>query len=176
MPPLPVIRPSSAGHGRLVRSLAPTLAGKGVWQPSFCVSWLQDNLMNQRVLIVEDEFLIALDLEATVQAMGMEVTGLAANKEQALRFAPTADVAFVDVNLSDGATGPEIGRRLAEDHGVAVVFMTGNPEMVAGGVKGTLGVVKKPVKPSVVEQSLKYAVARRNGALAAVPSQMLVFA
>ncbi|APO71602.1 response regulator [Rhizobium mongolense] len=132
--------------------------------------------MNQRVLIVEDELLIALDLEATVQAMGMEVTGLAANKEQALRFAPTADVAFVDVNLSDGATGPEIGRRLAQDHGIAVVFMTGNPEMVAGGVKGTLGVVKKPVKPSVVEQSLKYAVARRNGALAAVPSQMLVFA
>ncbi|UWU18787.1 response regulator (plasmid) [Rhizobium sullae] len=138
-------------------------------------SWLRDDIMNYRVLIVEDEFLIALDLEATVQAMGVEVTGLAANKEQALRLASTADVAFVDVNLSDGATGPEIGRRLAEEYGIAVVFMTGNPEMIAGGVKGTLGVVKKPVKPAVIEQSLKYAVARRNGALAAVPSQMLAF-
>lgn len=139
-------------------------------------SWLWDNQMNQRVLIVEDEFLIALDLEATVHSMGMEVTGFAANTEQALRFAPTAEIAFVDVNLSDGATGPEIGRKLAEDYGIAVVFMTANPEMVAGGVKGTLGVVSKPVMPSVVEQSLKYAVARRNGMLAAVPAQMLAFA
>ncbi|NLS03900.1 response regulator [Rhizobium sp. P32RR-XVIII] len=139
-------------------------------------SWLWDNQMNQRVLIVEDEFLIALDLEATVHSMGMEVTGFAANKDQALRYAPTADIAFVDVNLSDGATGPEIGRRLAEDYGIAVVFMTANPEMVAGGVKGTLGVVSKPVMPSVVEQSLKYAVAHRNGMLAAVPAQMRAFA
>ena len=139
-------------------------------------SWLRDDLINQRVLIVEDEFLIALDLEATVHSMGMEVTGFAANTEQALRFAPTADIAFVDVNLSDGATGPEIGRRLAEDYGVAVVFMTANPEMVAGGVKGTLGVVSKPVMPFVVEQSLKYAAARRKGILAAVPVHMLAFA
>jgi DNA-binding NarL/FixJ family response regulator len=139
-------------------------------------SWLQDNLMNPRVLIVEDEFLIALDLEATVHHMGLKVAGLAGNKEQALRLAPLADVAFVDVNLSDGATGPEIGRRLAEDYGVTVVFMTGNPETVANGVKGALGVVSKPVMPSVVEQSLKYAVARRAGMPAAVPPQMLVFA
>ena len=139
-------------------------------------SWLRDNLMNQRILIVEDEFLIALDLEATVQGMGLQVAGLAVNKEQALRLAPLADVAFVDVNLSDGATGPEIGRLLAEEYGVTVVFMTGNPEVVAAGVKGTLGVVSKPVLPSVVEQSLKYAVARRTGVLAAVPKQMLVFA
>lgn len=141
-------------------------------------SWLWDNQMNQRVLIVEDEFLIALDLEATVHSMGMEVTGFAANKDQALRYAPTADIAFVDVNLSDGATGPEIGLRISchEDYGVAVVFMTANPEIVAGGVKGTLGVVSKSVMPSVVEQSLKYAVARRNGMLAAVPAQMLAFA
>jgi CheY-like chemotaxis protein len=138
-------------------------------------SWLRDNLMNQRVLIVEDEFLIALDLEATVHSLGMEVSGFAANTEQALRLASMADIAFVDVNLSDGATGPEIGRRLAEDYGIAVVFMTANPETVAGGVKGTLGVVSKPVRPSVVEESLKYALARRNGMLAAVPAHMLAF-
>ncbi len=138
-------------------------------------SWLQDIIMNQRVLIIEDEFLIALDLEATVESMGMQVVGLATNREQALQLAPLADVAFVDVNLSDGATGPEIGRRLAEEHGITVVFMTGNPEAVADGVAGALGVVSKPVMPSVVEQSLKYAVARRKGMLAAVPSQMMVF-
>jgi CheY-like chemotaxis protein len=132
--------------------------------------------MEQRVLIVEDEPLIALDLETTVEEMGVHVTGLAADREAALRLAPLADIAFADVNLSDGATGPEICRKLAEDHGISVVFMTANPEVVADGVRGALGVVQKPVVPSVVEQLLKYVAARRAGILAVVPPQMMVFA
>ncbi|ACS60158.1 MULTISPECIES: response regulator [Rhizobium] len=138
--------------------------------------WQRDDLMKQRVLIVEDEFLIALDLEATVEGMGMQVAGLANDCEQALRLAPLADIALVDVNLADGPTGPEIGRRLAQEHGIAVVFMTGNPEVVADGVKGAVGVVQKPVLPSVVEQLVKYLAARRVGMFAVVPSQMTVFA
>ncbi|MBY2949953.1 response regulator [Rhizobium leguminosarum] len=138
--------------------------------------WQRDDLMKQRVLIVEDEFLIALDLEATVEGMGMQVAGFANDCEQALRLAPLADIALVDVNLADGPTGPEIGRRLAQEHGIAVVFMTGNPEVVADGVKGAVGVVQKPVLPSVVEQLVKYLAARRVGMFAVVPSQMTVFA
>ncbi|MBY3277835.1 response regulator [Rhizobium laguerreae] len=138
--------------------------------------WQRDDLMKQRVLIVEDEFLIALDLEATVEGMGMQVAGLANDREQALRLAPLADIAFVDVNLADGPTGPEIGRQLAQEHGIAVVFMTGNPEVVADGVKGAVGVVQKPVMPSVVEQLVEYLAARRVGMFAVVPSQMTVFA
>lgn len=126
---------------------------------------LQDSsAASPRVLIVEDEFLIALDLEDTVRSLGLEVAGLAANKEQAMRLAPMADIAFVDVNLLDGATGPEIGQRLAEDFGVSVVFMTGNPEALAGRVAGALGVLSKPVMPSVVERSLRYAVSTRRSA------------
>jgi DNA-binding response OmpR family regulator len=132
--------------------------------------------MDQKVLIVEDELLVALDLEEMVQSNGMKVAGIANNMEHALAAAPFADIALVDVNLSDGATGPAIGRLLAEKFGIAVIFMTANPEVVAEGVSGTLGVVSKPVAPRVVEQLLKYAVSRRTGQLAAVPSEMQVFA
>lgn len=139
-------------------------------------SWQREHLMEQRVLIVEDELLIALDLETIIEDMGLHVAGLASDREGALRLAPLADIAFVDVNLSDGATGPEIGRQLAEDHGISVVFMTANPEVVADGARGALGVVAKPVMPQVVEQLLKYVAARRAGILAVVPPQMVVFA
>lgn len=139
-------------------------------------SWQREHLMEQRVLIVEDEILIALDLEMTIEDMGLHVAGLASDREEALRLAPLADIAFVDVNLSDGATGPEIGRRLAEEHGISVVFMTANPEAVADGVRGAIGVVPKPVMPRVVEQLVKYIAARRVGMLAVVPPQMMVFA
>jgi DNA-binding NtrC family response regulator len=139
-------------------------------------SWQREHLMEQRVLIVEDELLIALDLEMTIEEMGVHVAGLASDREAALRLAPLADIAFVDVNLSDGPTGPEIGRQLAEDHGISVVFMTANPEAVADGVRGALGVVQKPVMPRVVEQLVRYVAARRIGMLAVVPPQMTVFA
>jgi len=120
-----------------------------------------NGVASQSVLIVEDEFLIAIDLESTVKDMGLDVIGLATDKEQALRLAPMADIAFVDVNLADGATGPEIGRRLVEEFGVTVVFMTGNPEAVAGRVQGALGVVSKPTTPAIVQRSLRHALEAR---------------
>ena len=119
-----------------------------------------DGDTKHRVLIVEDELFIALDLEAMVKTMGFDVAGLATGKDQALQLASVADIAFVDVNLSDGPTGPEIGRRLAEEYGVTVVFMTGNPEAVAGRLQGALGVVTKPAMPAIVGRSNNVASSR----------------
>lgn len=134
-----------------------------------------DHATNKRVLIVEDELIIALDLEDMVTDVGFEVSGLASSLEHALNLAEATDIAFVDVNLSDGASGPAIGRILAEDFGITVVFMTGNPEVVADGVQGTLGVVSKPVSPRTVQETLTYAAARRDNAVAAVPRTLKVF-
>ncbi|MCJ8519910.1 DNA-binding response OmpR family regulator [Pseudorhizobium tarimense] len=130
---------------------------------------------DQRVLIVEDEFLIALDVADTVEAMGLQVAGLATGRSHALELAQTADIAFVDVNLADGRTGPELGRQLAEEYGVTVIYMTANPEEVERIDTGPLGVLTKPVMPHVVEQSIDYAVASRKGTIAAVPRELRVF-
>lgn len=132
--------------------------------------------MKNRVLIVEDELIIALDLEDMISDMGYEVAGLSSNLRSALELAPGADIALVDINLSDGATGPDIGRVLAERFGISVVFMTGNAEIVKSGVNGTLGVVSKPVTPASVEDALNYAVAKRTNPFAAAPATLTPFA
>jgi len=116
----------------------------------------------ESVLIVEDEFLVALDLETTVRDMGLDVVGVATNRKQALSLAPHADIAFVDVNLADGPTGPEIGQRLVDEFGVTVVFMTSNPAAVLGRLHGALGVVSKPATPSIVQNSLRHALDARR--------------
>lgn len=134
-----------------------------------------DRASTNRVLIVEDDLIIALDLEDMVTDLGFEVAGLASSLEHALHLAPSSTIAFVDVNLSDGASGPAIGRILAEDFGITVVFMTGNAEAVADGVQGTLGVVSKPVSPQTVEETLQYIAARRSNEIAVVPSRLKVF-
>ena len=116
------------------------------------------------VLIVEDDFLVALDLETTVRDMGHDVVGVATDRRQAFSLAPQADIAFVDVNLADGATGPEIGQRLVDEFGITVVFMTSNPAAVVGRVHGALGVVSKPATPSIVQNSLRHALDARRSA------------
>jgi len=118
----------------------------------------------ESVLIVEDDYLVALDLETTVREMGLDVVGVATDRRQAFSLAAQADIAFVDVNLADGATGPEIGQRLVDEFGVTVVFMTSNPAAVVGRVPGALGVVSKPATPSIVQNSLRHALDVRRGA------------
>ncbi|PWW00309.1 response regulator receiver domain-containing protein [Hoeflea marina] len=130
-----------------------------------------------RVLIVEDQLLIALDLESLVDgsSAGVRVVGMASDLDYAMSFMGKTDIAFVDINLADGPTGPEIGRRLA-DAGVTVIFMTGNPEQLGDGVAGTLGVLTKPVSAESVQQALDFAVAKRERRLAVVPRLMRSFA
>ncbi|MFB2551326.1 response regulator [Ensifer soli] len=130
----------------------------------------------QHVLIVEDELLIALDLEDIVShsEAGAEVIGYANRMPEALRLGHAADIAFVDVNLADGPTGPEIGRRLAKA-GVSVIFMTANPEAVDPDEPGILGVLTKPVRADCVEQALVYAAAKRRQKLAVVPNGLRAF-
>jgi two-component system, response regulator PdtaR len=77
-------------------------------------------------LIVEDEFLIALDLEADLCALGFDVCELAANARQArsLAMSNEPDVVLMDVNLEGGREGIEAARWLREVCDTAVVFVT----------------------------------------------------
>ena len=79
-------------------------------------------------LIIEDEFLIALDLEATMFELGFDVCALApsARKARSLAMNDQPDVALVDVCLDGGREGIEIGRWLKEVCDVPIVFVTAN--------------------------------------------------
>jgi len=80
----------------------------------------------RRALIVEDEILIALDLEAEMHALGFDVCGLAPNARQARSIAMSnePDVVLMDVNLEGGREGIEAARWLREVCETAVVFVT----------------------------------------------------
>ncbi|CDP50060.1 response regulator [Paradevosia shaoguanensis] len=128
----------------------------------------------ERVLIVEDEILVAIDIESVLGEMGLAPVGIAADKTSALRLAERADVALVDINLRDGPTGPQIGRDLAE-RGITVLFMTANPEQLGNGVPGTLGVLTKPVADAELRQAIRFAVSRREKERHAPPRSLQLF-
>ncbi len=110
-----------------------------------------------QIMIVEDEFLIAMEMEQIVGNLGYDCIGVADDTGSALELvAKQPEIALVDVNLSDGPTGPIIGARLANEFGVKVVFVTANPKQLGDGVEGTLGAVTKPVEIEVLKDVLNY--------------------
>ena len=114
-----------------------------------------------KVLIVEDKGIIAWDLESMVLDNGFEVAGLARTEIEAIALARRADIALVDVQLADGPTGPQIARTLIDQYGIEVVFMTGNPELVAD-FEGAVNVVTKPHHLDKVKAALMDALAART--------------
>lgn len=102
--------------------------------------------MPAKILIVEDEIIIGMETEAAIEDLGHISLGVAATAAEALQIAVAElpDIAFVDVNLSDGPTGPRVGAELAK-LGVAVVFITANPRTIEKQVVNAIGVLDKPV-------------------------------
>lgn len=121
-----------------------------------------------QILVVEDEALIALDMEYVLRSSGYDVAGPVGNREDASRMGANVDIALVDVHLSDGKTGPLLAADLAQVHGVTVIFATANPEIVAADPHA-IGVLVKPVFASDLLNTIEYAVALRNGVPAEAP-------
>jgi DNA-binding response OmpR family regulator len=121
--------------------------------------------MTARILIIEDEALVAMELRYVLEDLGHEVVGMAADARTARNLAreTEVDLALVDIHLSDGPTGVELGRELGQTLGVSVLFMTANPGMVRNGVAGTIGVLSKPTDERAVQTAVDYALRRRTG-------------
>ena len=102
--------------------------------------------MIARILIIEDEALVAMELRFILEDLGHQVVGVAATARAARDLVRENDVdlALVDIHLSDGPTGIALGRELGQDMGVSVLFMTANPGMVREGVAGAIGALSKP--------------------------------
>lgn len=134
-------------------------------------------MTDNRILIVEDEFIVALNLRQIVSNMGFEVIGIAPDAATADRLAhQKPDIALVDLNLRDGPTGPQIGAKLSQEYGTTVLFLTANAAQLGEGINGTIGVLSKPVDEDSIESVLDFLVKRRVGEPASPPPSVRLFA
>lgn len=117
-----------------------------------------------RILVVEDEFLIALELESLLRDAGHDVVGIAASSAEALALGRelSPDLAFVDVHLADGPTGVDVARQLATQNEVIVLFMTANAKRIPEDFAGARGVIAKPYTERGVNEALAYVMAEQG--------------
>lgn len=111
-----------------------------------------------KVLIVEDEALLAMELEMLVEEAGHAVVGWATSSDEAHNLVDQveADIAFVDVHLNDGPTGVDVALYIGEKRASMVVFMTANPKRIPDHFAGAVGVISKPYTVNGLMAALQY--------------------
>lgn len=108
-----------------------------------------------RILIVEDEPLIAMELHRLVSQAGLEVSGPVATLDRALDLAEdqTLTGAIIDINL-----GPETSYAVADrlcSSGVAVIFLTGYDADTLPARFSANAVLQKPIEPHMLLATLR---------------------
>ncbi len=110
-----------------------------------------DDLEQRRILVVEDEILVALDVAATVEDANGTVIGPAGTVRQAMDLIShnEVDAAILDVDLADGNVEPVLDR--LKSRNVFVIIHTGGglPARLAARYPG-LPVFLKPTSPAVL--------------------------
>ena len=110
-----------------------------------------------KVLIVEDEFLVAMQIEDILTENGFEVIGVVADSESLDRMTIQPDIALVDLNLRDGPTGNSIAQKLSEAWGTRVVYVTANPAQIEEPAATAIGILPKPFSREAINAAMSYA-------------------
>ena len=132
--------------------------------------------MSSDILIVEDEMLVACEMQAILEEHGYRCAGIVPDMTAARGYYDEPlDLALVDLNLRDGFTGPQIGEQLSSA-GIPVIFITANPTQLGEGVAGTIGVLTKPTDEETLLQAVSFALGSRAGRAVLPPAAMRLFA
>ena len=105
------------------------------------------------VLIIEDEALIALDLQSLIENLGHKVIGVARTKTEALAIGQKCEVGLIlaDIQLADGSSGLDAVNDLLNTFEVPVIFITAYPERFLTGKRPEPAfLVSKPYRPSTL--------------------------
>ncbi|HYC05621.1 MAG TPA: response regulator [Azospirillaceae bacterium] len=117
-----------------------------------------------RILIVEDEALVAMASAEALETGGCDVTGIAASHEEALAAAAAVPphLVVMDIRLKGAVDGIETARELKRRHDCRIVFCTGQGDRTtrerAEGI-GAAAYLKKPFTPAQLVQAVTAALA-----------------
>ncbi len=131
-----------------------------------------------RIMIVEDEALLMMQLEASIEAEGHDIVGTAMSAGEAIAIARMVepDVAFIDLQLLDGPTGIFVARHLRGTEKTMFVFITANATRLPEDYEGAAGVVSKPFSQAGITATIRYLhqCVRRPPPTMAAPAELKI--
>ena len=113
------------------------------------------------VLIIEDEPVIAADIEALVRELGHQVSDVVATRTEAVDAARRSPPGLVlaDIQLADGSSGVDAVKDILADHDAPVIFITAFPERLLTGERPEpTFLITKPFQPETVKAAIGQAL------------------
>ena len=116
------------------------------------------------VLVVEDDMIIAMDVEDGIEELGHNVVGSAVTASQAIELAGSLrpDVVLMDLRLADGSFGGDAARDILERYNIRSIFVSGNLDPVTRAKLAELEPVAMISKPFVQHQLARALEAARE--------------
>ncbi|MAZ16154.1 MAG: response regulator [Ahrensia sp.] len=114
-----------------------------------------------KVLIIEDEPLIAMDIQAMVEDLGHTVTGIARTHTEAMQMvgADRPGIILADIQLADGSSGLDAVNEILHEMTLPVIFITAFPERLLTGERPEPAfLVTKPFEPAAVSALISQAL------------------
>lgn len=114
-----------------------------------------------RVMIIEDEPLIALDIENLVTEIGHSVLGIATTRSEAVDLARKTKPGLIlaDIQLADGSSGIDAVNDILKELAAPVIFITAYPERLLTGDRAEpTFLITKPFKPEMVKAVISQAL------------------
>ncbi|WP_297323585.1 response regulator [uncultured Bartonella sp.] len=114
-----------------------------------------------RILIIEDEPLIAMDIEQLVESLGHQVVGIARTRSEAVALFAKEKPGMVlaDIQLADNSSGIDAVNDILETDAVPVIFITAFPERLLTGERPEpTFLVTKPFNPDMVKALISQAL------------------
>ena len=124
--------------------------------------------MNEKILIVEDDFLVASDIKLMLESFGYKITGIANTAVKALELfkEELPDLVLCDINLRTKKTGIDFVSKTRKIAFVPVVYLTAySDEKTISSAVGTSPVsyIIKPFTKIQLRTSVKFALEKSNG-------------
>jgi len=113
------------------------------------------------VLIIEDEPIIAMDLETIVRDLGHSVTGVAVTRDEAVAqaHAQRPGLVLADIQLADDSSGIDAVKDILAEFSVPVIFITAFPERLLTGERPEpTFLITKPFQRSTVKAAISQAL------------------
>jgi PAS domain S-box-containing protein len=124
-------------------------------------------MVNQKILIVEDENIVAKDLQKRLMNLGYDVVGVVSTGEEAVKkaVATSPDLVLMDVRLKGEMDGIEAASTLRFQHGVAVVYLSAyadNDTLKRASKTEPFGYILKPFEERELHTTIEMALYRRE--------------
>lgn len=119
----------------------------------------------KKILIVEDQLIIAMDLKQTLEGLGYGVTGIAGTAEECFKYfeQEKPDLVLMDIMLSGNVDGIYAAEVIHKDFDVPIIYLTAHSDdnsLLRANLTGPYGYIVKPIEERDLYTSIEIALHR----------------